>query len=1372
MGQGNERNILKKGSFITLCEYLNKNNKSKFQIISSVKDVKTGGSAVCYMASKNGEVGRLKEFYPCDNEKGNEYYSLARDKENQIYCDLDSEANKENFKKACDEFVRTYEELQNAKNKNGNSILNNFLPSSVLYKGAGSKESHGSVYVFTKDDKIGETFEEYIKNIHSSPQKSPVSKLYYIVETLKTVTDFIISLHGADLLHLDLKPSNFLVTYTSQFEINPSSISVFDINSICKMGATPVFAGTPGFNAPELSGKIDSNDFSKKTITLRCDYYSIGAIFYYALFNTKYENKKEETNFEAELSQCPFIENSSCNGDPTLKSQIAKFLRKSLAFYSKDRYNSASTLYQDLVDIQSRLLSYSYNENNAEKNTKLLLIDKDYRENVDPTTVIQNLLYRYPLYQNEKAGKNGEQIIINAVTVGAGDYAQRFIDQALQCGQMVGRYLRIFAISNDSENNKAQYLSTRNELADFVNIDGENADDNMYADLNFKNLNINSKNSKDDIKNCIDDALESVNINYFFVALGDLNENEKIAKKLASVYPDACVVFVAQKSTNIKTSQNLVPAYIDEKVILSDISPRLEQMAFNLHMIWDSDVNVGINEKRKEFKKDRYNYESSVASALSIKYKLHSVNIELDENDLCKTCREFEENIEEYKNDLLYLEHRRWCIEKLCQGWKCKKVEDCKNSPHNDKKRKMHTCLIKSDKEIKLSKTSSYWKSDDIDNLQLDDLDKMSLKLHKLYNEIAKEKAQDRNIISKSANEIGNLIASSKNSCLAFSELYSCIESIIHQNAAKISIYNSYKKSFVKTLAEFSVEIKTQVINRLGEIESFLQPFKNALEKVDYKKIDEDLIENIPYILTGNENRNIVVPFAWGSVENDFSNIFSSMFICPKNIYYISYVQSVSDMEKLNVSIDNTIRLINRKNILSKLNFLVFYKIENNSEEFNAVREKISNKFKNTRNTTRFENIDENYNVIYSVIAYFNDNNIKIDAFELKANGVGYLFSDSEIRKKYPTFSFDSKNQVFNISDERCAFLKYLKKKTLYITVDDIFGADMSQGTRYDVPRFKDEYKSLWDYYSKGNNSEIWKNLCRILAADAEKNDWLVTFNAVSQNDFNDCFEYYMPYYAAQGIEKVLDALKKYNVIKDNKCEFNNGITYKVSFKSSSSSYRPFFNKLFFNAETFIDKDSLSVFASGDSVYVKRDKLVTKDIDFSELKGYSELLNLLEQKHLIVKWRKIKDGNVYSISYSSTAAKHLLTTEGNLFEIYVYQSLLNSGAFDDITNSYEISWNGSDIKNEFDIIATKGFKTYFIEIKSVNNLKQEYGYKIKSLTERFGVNATPVIIAYTYQNDINEIEKMREKQLGVLTITDKTVIAGIARKFFEEVDNF
>lgn len=104
-----------------------------------------------------------------------------------------------------------------------------------------------------------------------------------------------------------------------------------------------------------------------------------------------------------------------------------------------------------------------------------------------------------------------------------------------------------------------------------------------------------------------------------------------------------------------------------------------------------------------------------------------------------------------------------------------------------------------------------------------------------------------------------------------------------------------------------------------------------------------------------------------------------------------------------------------------------------------------------------------------------------------------------------------------------------------------------------------------------------------------------------------------------------------------------------------------------------------------------------------------------------------------SFTYSTRRIKELLTTACKMLEVYTYHKAKELGKFDDVVSSFEIDWEETDVKSEFDCILTKGFRTLFVECKAREDIKQYFYYKIAELKDRFGINATTVLIADTQE---------------------------------------
>ena len=79
-------------------------------------------------------------------------------------------------------------------------------------------------------------------------------------------------------------------------------------------------------------------------------------------------------------------------------------------------------------------------------------------------------------------------------------------------------------------------------------------------------------------------------------------------------------------------SEGIVPVCIDGLGSIADIDPDLERMAYNAHLTWEDSINGDAIAELERFKANRYDYLSSIALALSVKYKLADFGIVFDDN--------------------------------------------------------------------------------------------------------------------------------------------------------------------------------------------------------------------------------------------------------------------------------------------------------------------------------------------------------------------------------------------------------------------------------------------------------------------------------------------------------------------------------------------------------------------------------------------------------------------------------------------------------------------------------------------------------------------------------------------------------------------
>ena len=130
-----------------------------------------------------------------------------------------------------------------------------------------------------------------------------------------------------------------------------------------------------------------------------------------------------------------------------------------------------------------------------------------------------------------------------------------------------------------------------------------------------------------------------------------------------------------------------------------------------------------------------------------------------------------------------------------------------------------------------------------------------------------------------------------------------------------------------------------------------------------------------------------------------------------------------------------------------------------------------------------------------------------------------------------------------------------------------------------------------------------------------------------------------------------------------------------------------------------------------------------------------------------------------------------------LLEIYAYYDILKTGYFDDVACGYEFCWESGGVKNELDLVMTKGFCSMIVECKAVQELKLNYYHKLHSIADQFGIGTVKVLLGNTYAqsnaqiNEMNEMQRSRGKQLQILTVSDPEQILHIGETLKEFMEN-
>lgn len=1364
-----ERKYLRKNQTLLLCEKEHGGFKRKFTIAKMISG--KGASVVCYEAfHENSGKGVLKEFYPSDA------YGLERDRSGQLIHREEFRDAYERFRRAETEYTEPYKMLLDVKQSSDDVELSTFIPSFEIYYGCDEEGNRiGTVYIWTPNPEL-ETFDKICDEIHRHPNKNPEKKLVTVLTAMESLTKCICTLHSAGMIHRDINPSNFGFVRRSG-ETLTQTLSLFDINSICSVyGKIETIVGTEGYIEPEARYEEANN---------QTDLYSIGATLFHAVIVSEeakkngYHYRKEDYDRISQLvDESALIAASEANSHPRLRNVLSGILKRCLCERA-NRYANCEELLEDL----ETALYYALPSEVARKcrsGEKWILADVeaalDKNQEKNSLLTIQYHLYEQPLYQYSM------EDTIHVLVLGFGNYGQKFLDACLQDGQMIGKKLNVTVVSEE-ETDKECYLSDRPELSEFFNIDGSLPDcEDTYGDVTFERRKLYRENPEANaeiLQNILCEHSERKCPNYVFVALGEDRLNLSAAaacRDAAEVLEMRCAVsYVQEGKAEVKQeSEGMYPLYINEDITQHPLYPEMERMAFNTHLIWEKSLNINYKAIRANFRK-RYNHDACVANVLALKYKLYSLGIDLDLVGAEEAARVFRALLSDkhnrgIKNELIWIEHRRWVTEKLCLGWrKLRNLEECADGMTKDEKRKRHICIVRSRPDQKLAtdytKNDSFEKWDQAEETELDrldELDRMSVELHRMYKKKA-ESLKTQNVLhGNSVAGIRMLIKEHKKAVVTFQEWYTCMKNIWNGERGSIPLYKGLKIAFLEAVKELSKEREKAVKEQVKALEAMFYPILASMEYRDWKQDDVVLIENIPFVLTYTEKAYLVIPFASGSNNEVFQNVASASMVSPERILYLSMIKTRSELEKWKDAVSYVLEYMKKKQMKTAVEFVWIYK-----EEMTPYLSKNLEKEILVSGEGRIRQIrrivwEKNEEISAGLEQYLKKRSSKKQLFALEKNEtkLSYLLQGAGIYRTFACYRFDSDTmKFFDISG--CDMLRYIRK-TSYITVTDMAAFRLSASKSSNQPEFYQDYKSLWGKYCEQNGT--WKQLCDILGEYALEHDVLVSMKKKTEREKNTEtreYRYILPFACSQSVEKIIRFLREYDVLEDGSCV--NGYTTDSCevILYDRCGYRTVYNRLLSNVYALMQADSidLQLKTKTHEIRIYFDDLFVRGVAVTgnKTEEMERLMRFFQEKGYVINLMILPDGK-WSFTYATRPIKELLTTAGKMLEIYTYHKAKELGRFDDVVSSFEIDWEETDVKNEFDCILTRGFRTLFVECKARSDIQQEFYFKLASLAEQFGINATAVLIADTreksfYDNAaVNAMQRKRGNMMNVVTI--------------------
>lgn len=1001
-----------------------------------------GGSSVCYTARSGMKSGRLKEFYPGDMEA-----CFARTGDGQLY--VFDRKQIPAFEELREGFCHAFHLLERAKqDSRQGALLNNFLPPYVLLWGVPPEKLPGTVYIWTPDDKQGILFSDYLEQVHGDPEGQPELSLYNILETVLTLTGCIRTLHGAGLLHLDIKPSNFLVLQDEEGNLRPQNISLFDINTLysreeplCCLG------GTGGYCAPEVrQGWADH----------RSDLYSIGATLLRGLLPGEIYSREKYAMLDQLTASSPLIRCSETNSNVFLRHALSRILKKTLAWHSSDRYPGCEELMADLKKAKTFLLPQIMGSHLG-PGKRLTVLDAEPRLPRSSRAVIQDLFFRHPA----EAALEPEEEQLQVLLLGAGTYGQTFLDVCLQTCLLPDKQLRITAASRDPDLDREVYLQIRPALPAFVDCGNRPPLRDPYARLRFVGVGGELGEEEAENRRILAGVLRRLpgRVHCIFVALGQDERNRAVAELAAELTDHPCKVHYVVHGEQTGASGRALPVQIDRPLTMGGIDPQLERMAFNTHLTWMDDPNADMELAWVQFR-EKYNYESSMAYALSIQSKLHSASVW--EKDWRKAARQFREALEDesFLQKLAALEHRRWVMEKITSGYQAADCTDeavreafCRGALA-DKEKKTHPCIVPSSPSMPLAGFSpEQWNVPCPEEQGLDPLDRVSLQLHRGAAVLAEERRKVLPLQQEDLTALGHLAEGTR----AQAECYryrSCLEQILNGDAAASRQLPARERALLDC---FPPQHRKEAEARLRHIAVRYFPVIHSNLYRDYKAYDVQLIRQIPRILTRDPKCHLAV--VCGSSEEMLSYTASAMILRPEVVTCVLCGdEPQAEVLGLGTLLDTLGKFCHQVRILA---------VVSPSEDGEQALYRVLSRYQEERQLHSFRILRSEREQMLPILAgSLKEDGCLLDTASAAETGAEEL--TRALARLVPSFRFDREEERFR----ECRDCEYLE----YWNGDIRVSLDWTQTDDYVLPWDSDTCRSLWE-----TAGDYWQALCENL---------------------------------------------------------------------------------------------------------------------------------------------------------------------------------------------------------------------------------------------------------------------------------------------------
>lgn len=1125
-------------------------------------------------------------------------------------------------------------------------------------------------------------FSTYLKNVYQAPEKHPEQYLNEIISTIHALASYVSQLHQNGFSHNGITAESF-GSYYADDKFLAERLHFLDIHTVQRIEAQP-----------------------------NQDVFAIGTVFFFALTGRKYCGKV--TQIPRLLKASPLFRSSESNADPAILAVLTKVLQTALTPTESNDAVSCETFLQELDHIFPLLRLREIQSQNGISKRRMTALKKQVsteRQN-SIQTALQAYLYQNPILPDE----NGT---ITLCVYGFAHIGQLYLDLLLKVLHFPHVTIKIYVI--DPDNGHALYLEQRPELQNFYCINGKMPSKDCYGSVFFSET--------------LPENMERPQ--QFLVSAASDGDAIQACCELHAQFTDVpiqCALMQEKKAL----PEFLQPVCL-QKQPSKKLRDKLEQMAWNAHLIWQKNLNISWRKIKAEFKQP-YNFNSCMFFVLCMRHNLMHMGIDIEKMSPVDAAAAYLEKAHDIRSDLICNEKARWNTDKITDGFLQKVVceESMADLKTKDEALQQHVCIVPAKpKHLLKNWPHQQWDNEEANLSQLDALEQMSVRLHRIYQKMADEIRKSENLLGHLEQDIrASLPPQEKAAWNAFYHWYNVIKDVFHGNTEKAKLFRSMQQKFQEQLLKKPWQKKVESI--VSNFCSEFRPILLAIEYRDYKLDDVALIDGVPFILTYSDQITLAIPF---QTKRIMENFYVPMIVNPQKIKYLYVIRDSDSVQELLEALPK-LALLKEKRIRSSVEFILI-------DEGHVLQPSQQDQIKAAGAAVSFV---AGKSALLEWLRKRNEGE-HFCAVEINDTNLGGFL---EWQEDIPRYQY--KNSAI-VDLGGAAVLSHIHKEPM-ILVDDIFRLANATGSSAEQPEFQEDYEQLFQIYR--SNPSAWKSLCFLLS----KNHDTIYISDSSNNDAVSTYRYILPEEYGESVKKVLTEAKSRGIIHRFECAWISSETFEVTVDFTMCQKNGF-QILLKKPDVLIHPERIYFLPSdpekGNALYIRTGSLsVNVQIQPSPSTApLSCLLNTLKQNGYILNLI-YKDGGKITFTYATNAVRKLLTIAGRIFEVYIYHKLVASGNYDDVVNSYVCTWK-SGITNEFDLVLTKGLRTILIECKARNGIDSDIIYKLDSLQRHFSSSIKAVLLVDSNNPEaIPEKVRSRAAESKIQIISDAAELEDIA----------